>query len=181
MGERGTCHRTVGLPAVRRAVRRLAILAIPALLLAACSSAGELLGAAGGSAAAVGSANPAVGIAVGVSIRAVADWGMRAVMLRWHRTEQDALAATVGAMQEGEVRPWEVRHDLPIGDEQGDVHVLRVIDTPLARCKEALFSITSGSEPDITREWYLTSVCQQAGGWKWAAAEPATGRWDSLQ
>ncbi len=163
------------------AARRVAVLALAAVPLASCSSLGGIVGAVTGTAAAVGSGNPAVGTAVGVGTRAVAEYGIRYVSRRWHRTEQDALAATLGAMEVGEVRPWQVRHDLPIGNKQGEVRMLRAFETPLAQCKEALFSVVAGEEPDTAQRWYVTSACRQAEGWKWAAAEPATERWGSLQ
>jgi len=149
--------------------------------LAGCNSLGDILGAVTGTAAAAGSANPALGIAIGVGTRAVADYGIRHVGRRWHRTEQDALAATIGTMEVGETRPWQVRHDLPIGDEQGEVRLLREIETPLAPCREALFSVASGKGPDAAPRWFVTSACRQGERWKWAAAEPATERWGSLQ
>lgn len=151
------------------------------LPLAGCSSLGDIVGAVTGTAAAAGSANPALGITVGVATRAVADWGIRTTVRRWHRTGQDALAATVGDMKVGEGRAWEVRHDLPISNARGEVRVLRLIETPLARCKEVLFSVDSGTGPGAERQWFLTSACQQDAGWKWAAAEPSTERWGSLQ
>ena len=119
---------------------------------------------------------------MGVGTRAVADYGIRYASRRWHRTEQDALAAAVGATAVGEVRPWEVRHDLPFGNKRGEVRVLRAVDTPLAECREVLFSVASGEAPDAARRWFVASACRQAeGGWKWAAAELATERWGSLQ
>jgi hypothetical protein len=176
---------------VRRAgaaVRRSTAAALLLLLGAAAplggcnSSLGGIVGAVTGTAAAVGSGNPAVGAAVGVGTRAAADYGVRYVSRRWHRTEQDALAAVVGGMAVGEARPWEVRHDLPFGNKGGDVRVLRAVETPLAECRELLFSVASGQGPNVTRRWFVTSVCRQAeGGWKWAAAEPATERWGGLQ
>jgi predicted small secreted protein len=182
MGKCRACDRALGIAAVSRtAVRRVAICALAAMPLAGCNSLGDILGAVTGTAAAAGSANPALGIAVGVSTRAVAGWGIRAVAGNWRRNEQDVFAASVGTMEVGEVRPWQVRHDLPIGNRHGEVRVLRAFETPLARCKEALFSVASGDEPDATRRWFLTSACNQAEGWKWAAAEPATERWGSLQ
>jgi len=153
-----------------------------AAALGGCSSLGDLAGAVGGTAAAAGSANPAVGIAVGVATRATVDWAIRRTTRRWHHAEQEALAAVIGEAEPGEVRPWQVRHSLPIGNEQGEVRVLRVIETPLALCKEAAFSVGSGSGPEAARPWFVTSACRTAGGgWTWAAAEPATGRWGSLQ
>ncbi|RYI16139.1 MAG: hypothetical protein EON48_10760 [Acetobacteraceae bacterium] len=156
-----------------------AVLAAAATL-AGCSSVGGIVGAVTGTAAAVGSGNPAVGAAVGVGTRAAADYGIRYASRRWHRTEQDALATAVGTMTVGEARPWEVRHALPFGNAQGEVRVLRAIATPLAECKEVLFSVVSGEATEATRQWFVTSACRQAEGWKWAAAEPATERWGSL-
>ena len=169
---------------MRTAVRRLAVPALLAAVpLAGCnSSLGGIVGAVTGTAAAVGSGNPAVGAAVGVGTRAVADYGIRYASRRWHRTEQDALAAAVGGMAVGEVRPWEVRHNLQTGNKRGELRVLRAVDTPPTECREALFSVASGEGPDPARRWVVTSACRQAGGgWKWAAAEPATERWGGLQ
>jgi hypothetical protein len=161
----------------------VALLLSTAVLLAGCNSYhGGIVGAVAGTAAAAGSGNPAVGILVGVGTRAAADEGIRRMSRRWHRTEQDALAAAVGGMAVGEEKPWKVRHDLPIGDKQGEVRVQRAVETPLAECREVLFSVASGEGPDAARRWFVTSACRQAeGGWKWAAAEPATERWGSLQ
>ena len=167
----------------RRGRRRLtAALALSAALLSGCtSSLSDLVGAATGTAAAAGSGNPAVGVALGIGARAVADYGLRTVTRRWHRTEQDGLAAVVGSMAVGEARRWEVRHALPIGNKRGEVRVLRAVDTPLAECREVLFSTERGEGPDAARRWFLASACRQAEGWKWATAEPATERWGSLQ
>ena len=158
----------------------LAVLAAPPLL-AGCGSVGGIAGAVTGTAAAVGSGNPAVGVLIGVGTRAAADEGIRRVSRRWSRTEQDALAEVVGGMGVGEARPWEVRHALPIGNKRGEVRVVRAVETPLAECKEVLFSVDPGGGADAARRWFLTSACRQDERWKWAAAEPATGRWGSLQ
>jgi hypothetical protein len=56
-----------------------------------------------------------------------------------------------------------------------------VIATPLASCKELVFSVDSGNGADFRREWYATQVCQNGQHWKWALAEPAVERWGSLQ
>lgn len=162
-----------------RAARHLA-LALALAGLGGCSSFGDLVGAATGTAAAAGSANPAVGVAIGVGARAVADWGWRRVTRRWHRTEQEAVAAIVAETPPGEARPWRVRHSLPIGNEGGEVRVLREFETPLAACREAAFSVESGSGEAATRAWYLASFCRGEEGWAWASAEPATNRWGSL-
>ena len=171
--------RRAGTAAARRAAALALLAAVP---LAGCSSIGGIVGAVTGTAAAVGSGNPAVGVLIGVGTRAVADEGIRRVSRRWHRKEQDALAEAVGGMWVGEARPWEVRHDLPFGDKRGEVRVLRAVGTPLAECREVLFSVASGEGADAARRWFVTSACRRAeGGWKWAAAEPATERWGSLQ
>ena len=172
----------LGIVAVRRAGAAALLAALAAAPLAAgCSSVGGIAGAVTGTAAAVGSGNPAVGILIGVGTRAVADEGLRRVSRRWSRTEQDALAEVVGGMSVGEARPWQVRHALPVGDKQGEVRVVRAVKTPLAECKEALFSVAAGDGSDAARRWFLTSACRQDERWKWAAAEPATERWGSLQ
>jgi hypothetical protein len=163
-----------------RRIRGLAPAALLVLALGGCSSIGDIAGAISGTAATAGSANPAVGIAVGVATRAVTSWGIRTVSRRWQRTEQEAIAAAIGATAVGDARPWQVRHDLPIGNNRGEVQVLRAIDTPLATCREALFSLVSGSGAAERREWYLGLACRQEGGWRWAVAEPATERWGSL-
>jgi len=58
------------------------------------------------------------------------------------------------------------------------VQVVRLIDTPLASCREIAFSVEDGPKPS---QWYITSICQQARRWKWAAAEPAVDHWGFLK
>jgi len=148
------------------------------LLLAGCSAIPEITGLVSGGIAGGASANPAVGFGVGVATAAVADYGLKYVTKRWHRSEQDAIAAVAGALPEGGRAPWKIRHDLPFGNEHGRLQVVRVIENPLAACKEVLFSIQDGDDPEA---WYLTDVCRQEARWKWASAEPAVGRWGLLQ
>jgi hypothetical protein len=160
---------------------RLPALALALGMLGGCSSFGDLVGAASGTVAAVGSGNPAVGVAVGVGTRAVADWGFRRVTRRWHRREQEAVAEAAGVAPVGEARPWRVRRSLPFGDKGGEVRVLREIATPLADCREVAFSVESGKGAEARQAWFVTSLCRDTTGWRWAAAEPATERWGSLQ
>ncbi len=148
------------------------------LLLAGCSAIPEITGLVSGGIAGGASANPAVGFGVGVATAAVADYGLKYVTKRWHRSEQDAIAAVAGALPAGGRAPWKIRHDLPFGNEHGRLQVVRVIENPLAACKEVLFSIQDGDDPEA---WYLTDVCRQEARWKWASAEPAVGRWGLLQ
>ena len=173
---------TVGIAAVSSpAALRLAGAALAAGLLAGCQSGGGLAGAVTGTTTAAATGNPALGAAVGIGTRAVADAAIRGVSRRWHRTEQDALAAEVGRMEAGETRSWRSRHFLPVGNAEGEVKVLGVVDTPLTTCKEVLFTTAGAGAGGPPPRWFVTTACRQAGGWKWAAAEPATGRWDGLQ
>jgi hypothetical protein len=80
----------------------------------------------------------------------------------------------------GEVA-WKVEHFVPIGDEHGELRVVRVMDTKLAACKEIVFSVDEGSGAGLKRSWYMTGLCKQDRTWKWAAAEPAVERWGYLQ
>ncbi|NKE47293.1 hypothetical protein HB662_21125 [Roseomonas frigidaquae] len=154
---------------------RQAALAGLATLLAGCGQVADLSGAVAGGGAALASSNPAVGYAVGVSVRAGVTAGMQVVMRRRQRAEQDALAGVIGTLDPGEDGSWQVRHTIPIGNRNGQVRLVRVIDNPLAECREAAFAVEGESQ------WFLTTACRQAEGWKWAAAEPATERWGSLQ
>ncbi|MBU8540290.1 hypothetical protein [Falsiroseomonas tokyonensis] len=146
-----------------------------AALLAGCGQVADLTGAVAGGGAALVSSNPAVGYAVGIGVRAGVTAGMQTVMRGRQRAEQDALAAAIGGLDPGEAGPWAVRHTIPIGNRQGEVRLVRIIDNPLAECREALFAVQGESQ------WFLTTACRQGAQWKWAAAEPATERWGSLQ
>lgn len=152
--------------------RGLAVLLL--LPLAGCGLAADLTGAAAGIAAGTVTSNPAAGFAVAVGTRAGVqaglDWAVRARA----RGEQDAVAEIIGSLAPGEARPWQIRHDIPIGDDEGEVRLLREMVTPLSTCREALFSVSEGG-------WFVTTACRQGERWKWAAAEPAVPRWGALQ
>lgn len=123
------------MPAVAR------LIPLILLLLGGCKFMGDLVAAGAGGAAAGATANPAIGIAVGVGVNAGIDAGFAYVGRKWQQAEQDAIAADVAAMQPGERRPWAVEHIVPIGNEHGEVAVVRAIDTPLTLCKELVFSV----------------------------------------
>lgn len=144
-------------------------------MLAGCGQVAELSGAVAGGGAALVSSNPALGYAIGISVRAGVTAGMQTVMRVRQRAEQDALAAAIGGLDPGEAGSWQVRHTIPIGNRSGQVRLLRIIDNPLAACREAAFTIEGEGQ------WFVTTACRQDTGWKWAAAEPATERWGSLQ
>jgi len=146
-------------------------------LLAGCQSLADVTGAAVGLASGAASGNPAVGVGVGIGVRAAASEGLKRTARARHRHEQDAIAAVVADMRVGETRAWTV--DQRIADDaQGEVTVLRAISTPLAECKEFVFSVV---DKNGVAGWFTTSACDEGGRWRWAAAEPAVGRWINLQ
>lgn len=167
-----------GLP--RKAVPFISILFVM-VTLGGCRTVGDLVAAAAGGASAGATANPAVGIAVGIGVQAGIDATVSYIVRKRQQAEQDAIANEVATMQPGEQRPWKIRHDIPIGNEHGVVTVTRAITTPLALCKELVFSVETGHAPDIHREWYKTEACRGSEQWKWSLAEPAVERWGSLQ
>jgi hypothetical protein len=67
------------------------------------------------------------------------------------------------------------------GDAYGEVRVIRVIDTPLARCKEVAFSVVKNAGEPASGAWFTSTACDQGGRWKWAVPEPAVERWTNLQ
>ena len=147
------------------------------LLLGGCSGLGTIVGVVAGGITGGATGNPAVGFAVGVGTAALSDFAQKHVAKSWHTGEQDAIADTAGPLPAGARVPWQVRHSLPIGNEHGELQVIRQIDNPLAPCKEIVFSVVD--DKDVA--WYSTSICQQGERWKWASAEPAVERWGFLQ
>jgi len=157
-----------------------ACLALP-VFLAACSSIGAVSGAVVGVATGAGTTNPLVGYAAGVGTKAAVDSLVKYVSLKRQQHEQDQIAVTVGRLAPGQTAPWKIEHDIPIGNEHGDVTVVAVIDNALARCKEVVFTVIDGDKPDSPRGTFVTTACAQGDTWKWAQAEPATERWGALQ
>lgn len=158
-------------------MKRAALPILALVALASCKSAGDIAGVVAAAGAGSGSANPAVGIAVGIAVRsgvnALADYLDR----RRHEGEQDAIAEAAGAAPLGAARPWEIRHTIPIGNERGVLQAVREFQTPLTTCREIVFTVVDGDDRDVL----TTTLCHEAGGWKWAAAEPAVARWGYLQ
>ncbi|MGI4846920.1 MAG: hypothetical protein ACRYGK_02105 [Janthinobacterium lividum] len=159
---------------------RLALALALVLGASGCSSIGSITGAVAGTASGGASANPAVGIAVGIGVRAVVDETIKGLLKRWSDEEQTRIAQQIGLMAVGERQPWDVRHAVPYNNTHGQVQVVRVLDTALVSCKEALFSIAT-DKASAAPDWFLTTVCQGPDGWRWAAAEPAVSRWGGLQ
>jgi hypothetical protein len=160
-------------------VRAASLLTV--LLLAECKAAPEIAGVVTGGVAGAASANPAVGFAVGVATDAAATAGLNYIGRRWQGAEQDAIARVAGELEVGAQANWKIDHTIPVGNEHGRLRITRTIASPLASCKEVVFSVDDGNQPSARRDWYITDICKTAGDWKWAAAEPAVQRWGVLQ
>ncbi len=109
-------------------------------MLAGCSGIGGYAGAVGGVAAAGASANPAVGIGVGIALRAGVDALFDAIFRHMKTGEQDRLAAQAGSLPVGQRAPWIAKQIWPLPDKQGDMQVVSDIDNPLSPCRVVLFS-----------------------------------------
>nr|WP_304360388.1 hypothetical protein [Collimonas fungivorans] len=187
MGLGRTRHRALGSFAVMRrgGLSRNAIggvcLLTAAVMLSGCNSIGGFAGAAAGVASGAVTSNPAVGYAIGIGVQAATDATTKYVFRNWQKAEQDEIAAIVGQLDVGQARNWAIVHQIAYGNEHGEVRVTRLIDTPLALCKEVLLSVDSGEGAQQKRAWYTASACRSDDVWKWAVAEPAVERWGGLQ
>jgi hypothetical protein len=56
-------------------------------------------------------------------------------------------------MEVGERRSWKIEHDIPIGNEHGEVAITRAVVTQLTLCKELVFSVESGGGESLKRAW----------------------------
>jgi hypothetical protein len=175
MGLGGTGDGTVGLAAVKAAV--LAVVT----LLAGCSSASQIAGVVAGGVSGGATGNPAIGFAVAVVTDAGASYTFRYIARVRQNAEQDAIAQVAGALPIGTEADWKIEHTIPIGDEHGQLRIVRAIDSPLADCRQVVFSVDEGKGEDMTRAWFTSDICKQAETWKWASAEPAVARWGYLQ
>ena len=156
---------------------RLPALFLMLIALCGCRFTGDIVGAAAGGASGAATANPVVGLAVGVAVNSAIDASFAYFERKRQQAEQDAIAQQVANMRVGDRRPWKIEHDIPIGNEHGEVEVTNFIVTPLTLCKNLLFSIQSRNQ----QHWYTTQACDDGARWKWALAEPATERWEPLQ
>jgi hypothetical protein len=147
------------------------------LLQTGCTFTSDVAGLAAGGGAGAATANPAIGFAVGVGVRAGVDELGKWVTRRRHGGEQDAIADAAGTAPLNEVRPWRIRHTIPVGNAHGTLAAVREVSTPLATCREVLFTV----EDDGAVTPFTTSICRDGDRWRWAAAEPAVPRWGLLQ
>lgn len=161
-------------------MRAAVIMALAASSLSGCAALGDMTGAVAGLLSGAITANPAIGISVGIAVRAGTNEAVRTASRKRQRNEQDAIAAAAAGLDVGEAAPWAVDQRV-VGDAYGEVRVLRIIQTPLAQCKELLFSVAEGEEEKLTRSWFTTTACEGDHAWQWAAAEPAVERWVNLQ
>lgn len=179
MGLSRTFNRSLARLAMTRRARGIAV-AMCALVIGGCAAVGDITGAVAGLASGAATANPAVGISVGIAVRAGTNEALEYVARRRQRNEQDAVAIAAAELSTGESRAWAVDQRVA-GDAHGEVQVIRIIETPLALCKELLFSVIRGSEGAPRATWYSTTACNNGERWNWAAAEPAVPRWITLQ
>ena len=175
MGVGGAGHGPMGLPAVK-----IAILA-GLLLISGCKAAPDIAAVVSGGVAGGATGSPAVGFLVGVAVDAGATYVFRYYSKTRQGAEQDAIAQVAGELPVGTEAAWKIEHTIPIDDENGQLRVVRVIDSPLATCREIVFSVDESKGDKLKRRWFTSDICKQAAAWKWASAEPAVPRWGSLQ
>ena len=176
LGDGGAGDGALGRAAmIRRAAACIVLLALP---LGGCHSAAQLTGLVSGGVAGFATASPAVGYLVGITTTVAADEAYKWYGRSRSHAEQQAIADSAAVLPEGGAAPWRIDHLVPIGDEHGEVRVVRVLDSPLAQCRELVFSV---QEKAVPPHWYATSICRATDGWHWALAEPAVPRWTFLQ
>lgn len=163
-------------------MRYAAAAALAALvLLGGCSSVSEISATVVGGVTGVATGSPAVGFLIGVATDAAANYVVRYYGRLTAGAEQDAIAQLAGGLPVGDEASWKINHTIPIGDEHGELRVVDVIDSPLATCRDVVFSVDTGKGAKLRQAWYTTTICHDAKAWKWAMAEPAVPRWGYLQ
>lgn len=160
---------------------RLCVLAAASAALGGCAAVGGIAGAAASIAASVATSNAAIALSVGIGVKTATDEASRYVARKLQRSEQEAIVAVVRDMQPGDTAEWQLEHLIGSGSDRGEVRVTRVIETPLAQCKEVLFSVPRSGDAAPAHSWFTTTACREGEQWKWAAVEPAVERWGNLQ
>lgn len=170
----------------RRAPPGAALLLLAALLPGCAAVQGEgaadVAGIGGAAIADAVGGGAAVTTGIGFGVRAVTRTGLKYAQRRVHGAAQDRVAAAAGPLPVGGVALWNTDHSLPLEpEERGRVSVSRVVSAGEMDCKEIVFSVDT-TERDAPRSaFYTATVCRDGERWRWAAAEPATARWGSLQ
>lgn len=169
-----SCRCAVGL-------RGAAVLFGLVMVLGGCKDLATIAAVASGTTTGAATGNPAIGFAVGVGVSAAGNFLVRYVGRVRAGAEQDVIAIAAGDLPVGGSAPWAIHHIVPIGNEHGSLQVTDMITTPIAVCKEVVFSVIDGNGPAAPRRWYQVDVCRDPVGWKWATAEPAVARWGFLR
>lgn len=148
--------------------------------LSACTIIGTVTGVVAGIATGTITGNPVVGVGVAIAVKSGFDEAGNYVARKSQQREQDAIAAAAGATSVGERRGWASVHGIMHRMVHGEVLVTRTIVTPLALCKEMMFSVARGAS-DASSAWFTAVACQNGAEWRWALPEPSTARWANLQ
>ncbi len=163
------------------------VVAASLLMLSGCGSlltegTADVAGIAGAGIASGVTKSAAGATAIGLGVRSVASESLKFATRRVHGNEQDAIAQAAGPLEPGALQTWSIRHTLPIeNDEAGQVVVSRAFGAGAFQCKEIVFSVDTATRQGPRREFYTATICQDGTTWRWASAEPATGRWGPLQ
>ncbi|MDB5413044.1 MAG: hypothetical protein JWR10_1379, partial [Rubritepida sp.] len=107
--------------------RRILPLLALAPLLGACQVVPQIVGAGAAVTTGALTSNPAVGIAVGLGVTAATDVAVKYYGRSRQDATQDAIASAAGVLEPGGEAPWRTDHSIPIGNEHGEVHLIRAI------------------------------------------------------
>lgn len=150
--------------------------------LSGCASIGAISGAVAGASTGAATANPLAGYATAVAVNAAVSTAQKRIARARDHKEQTRIAEAAGPLAPGETATWNVRYIIPFfANHHGTVRILRNIDTPLAQCREILFTLQTGKPPHLHQTPYTTDICRDPQGWRWSLAEPAVNRWHYLQ
>ncbi|WP_369050696.1 hypothetical protein [Burkholderia gladioli] len=167
-------------------------------------------GIAGAAVAAKVTNNAAVATGIGLGVVAAARAGVQYTQRVAHTYSQGQIADAAGPLEVGGVARWSTHHTMPIEDDEfGRVTVSRLISVGPLDCKEIVFSVDSDAKKAAAAaaaagassaaaasgavaasapaavpsgaSFYVATICRDGPKWKWASAEPATGRWGALQ
>ena len=148
--------------------------------LSACTFLATVTGVVAGVATGTITSNPVVGVGVAIAVKSGFEEAGNYVARKSQEKEQDAIAAAAGATGVGERSGWVSVHGIMHRVVHGEVVVTRTIVTPLALCKEMMFSVARGAS-DSPAPWFTATACKNGADWRWALPEPSTARWGSLQ